>query len=238
MNLRQSYWKLGFGSLNANALTNKTSSHNSLMGMVLLVNLPQLVLAVLYFMYNSTFTCMLAAAEWSRYGQHRKGLRVTSPTHAQRSTYWLQLPWSYGLPLAIMSSVLHWLVSQSIFLASFDVYDPTNNIVSGDSDGLPSNITKCGYSPPAIACLLIVGTIMVLVLALHGLRKLDPGMPLAGSCSLAISAACHRPPRDRNAALSPVKWGAVSHETKDRPGHCCFTSFAVEPPIVGHEYAG
>lgn len=100
------------------------------------------------------------------------------------------------------------------------------------------NISDCGYSPPAIVCLLIVGSIMVLVLSLHGLRNLDPEMPMAGSCSLAISAACHRPPGDVNAALSPVKWGAVSHETKDGPGHCCFTSFEVESPIVGHEYAG
>lgn len=230
INLRQSIWTLGFGSLTDNALINKTPSDNSLMGMVLLANLPQLVLAVLYFMYNSTFTCMLAAAEWGRYGQHRKGLRVTSPTHAQRSTYWLQLPWSYGLPLAIISSVLHWLVSQSIFLANFDVYDPRNDMCD--------NISDCGYSPPAIVCLLIVGSIMVLVLSLHGLRNLDPEMPMAGSCSLAISAACHRPPGDVNAALSPVKWGAVSHETKDGPGHCCFTSFEVESPIVGHEYAG
>lgn len=128
---RQSIWSLGFGSLNASALVYKTSSNKSFMRMVLLVNLPQLVLAILYFLYNSTFTCMLAAAEWSRYGQHRKGLRVTSPTNAQRSTYWLQLPWSYGLPLAIMSSVLHWLISQSIFLASFDVYDPTNKPIKG-----------------------------------------------------------------------------------------------------------
>lgn len=174
--------------------------------MVLLVNIPQLVLAVLYFMYNSTFTCMLAAAEWSRYGQHRKGLRVSSPTHAQRSTYWLQLPWSYGLPLAVISSVLHWLVSQSIFLVNFDVYDPRNNMYdpknntsTGDRFGndnsgkIPSSISDCGYSPPAIVCLLIVGGIIVLFLALHGLRRLDPGMPMAGSCSLAISAACHRP---------------------------------------------
>lgn len=243
INLRQSIWSLGFGSLNANALVKNDPRNNSLVGMILLVNLPQLVLAVLYFMYNSTLTCMLAASEWSRFGQHRKGLRVTSPSHAQRSTYWLQLPWSYGLPLAIISSLLHWLVSQSIFLASFDVYDPTNQIVNrGNSDKddnkrILRNLLDCGYSPAAIFCLLIIGIVMILVLALHGLRKLDSGMPIAGSCSLAISAACHRPSGDENAALLPVQWGAVSHETDHGPGHCCFTSFEVEPPIVGHEYA-
>jgi len=240
LNPSQSIWSLGFGSLNTDSLINSSSDRNSLMGMVLVANLPQVVLSLLYFMYNSTFTCMLSAAEWSRYAQHRKGLRVSSPTRSQRSTYWLQLPWTYSLPLSAMSSVLHWLASQSIFLASFDVYDPRNSMESivYSNGKTPSSISTCGYSPSAIACLLIVGSVMVLVLLLHGCRKLDPGMPMAGSCSLAISAACHRPADDENAALLPVKWGAVSHETKDGPGHCCFTSFEVEPPIVGQEYAG
>lgn len=88
----QSIWSLGFGSLNADSLINSSSDRNSLVGIILVANLPQGVLALLSFMYNSTFTCMLPAAEWSRYARHRKGLCVSSPSHTQRSTYWLQLP--------------------------------------------------------------------------------------------------------------------------------------------------
>lgn len=56
-----------------------------------------------------------------------------------------------------------------------------------------------------------------------------------------MSAACHRPADDENAALLPIKyysWDAVSQETKDRPGHRCCTSCEVEPPMVGQEDAG
>lgn len=34
-------------------------------------------------------------------------------------------------------------------------------------------------------------------------------MPLAGNCSLAISAACHPPLDDEDAALKPLMWGEV-----------------------------
>ena len=200
------------------------------MAMVLLANSPQLVLSSLYFMYNSLYTCMLSATEWSRSARHRKALRVTSPTHAQRSTYWLALPWRYSLPLSMTSSLMHWLISQSIFLARVGVYDPRNEPIQ--------TISTCGYSAYAIVIVIIVGSTMVLALLVNGFRKLDSGMPLVGSCSLAISAACHRPLEDKDAALKPVQWGAVSHETIEGPGHCCFTSFDVEPPILGQRYAG
>ena len=60
-------------------------------------------------------------------------------------------------------------------------------------------------------------------------------MPLARSCSAAISAAFHRPEEDVNAALLPVSWGAVS--TDGPIVHCCFTSFEVSPPVEGELYA-
>ena len=174
---------------------------------------------------------MLAADEWSRFARHRKALRVTYPTGEQRSTYWLQLPWTYAIPLGVASSVLHWLVSQSIFVVNVNSYDPYNQL--DEYSGISGN----GYSAYALMVVVIVGSVMLLALILNGFRKLDSGMPLVGSCSLAISAACHRPPNDQDASRLLLKWGAVSHETERGPGHCCFTSFDVEEPIVGQRYA-
>ena len=37
-------------------------------------------------------------------------------------------------------------------------------------------------------------------------------MPIAGPCSAAISAACHRPEEDVDAATKPVMWGTVSSD--------------------------
>ena len=166
--------------------------------MVLLANTPQLLLTNLYFLYNSLYTLMLGASEWSHLALQRKALRVFSPTGSQRSTYWLQLPWTWSLPLAIAAAVLHWLVSESLSLVRIDIYDPRHNLVDHGS------ISSCGYSLSTIVITTIVGGVIFLAFIAIGFRHLDTTMPLAGSSSLAISAACHKPLEDKDASLLPV----------------------------------
>jgi hypothetical protein len=67
---------------------------------------------------------MFLADEWSHFAKERKPLRVSSPTGL---TYFLQLPYRIALPLLVMSGLLHWLVSQSIFLAVVSEYDEIGN---------------------------------------------------------------------------------------------------------------
>lgn len=55
---------------------------------------------------TSKFTSMLTAAEWAQFAVTRKALRVSRPRRGQRSTYWLQLPWKYSLPLLAVSIFL------------------------------------------------------------------------------------------------------------------------------------
>ena len=223
-----SIWSVGFGAVNTNAILDPS---RSLLAMILLANTPQLLLSILYILYNGMYTCMLAASEWSRFALQRKGLRVSSPHGSQRSTYWLQLPWLYSLPLSITAAILHWLTSQSIFLVKIDAYDPRQQ------PDVYNSLLGCGYSAYALAITIIVGSVMLLTLVANGLRRLDSTMPLAGSCSLAISAACHRPSEDSDAGLFPIQWGAVSHGTEEEgPGHCCFTSLDIETPIEGQQY--
>ena len=203
---------------------------------VLVANSPQIVLSFLYFAYNGIFTCMLLAEEWSGYASKRRFLRVTSPTGGQRSTYRLQLPYRYGVPLLIGSSALHWFVSQSIFLARVNVIDSTGAEVPD------VEISTCGYSPIALIFVIILGSIVVLLGISSGFRRARVGMPLAGSCSAAISAGCHPPETDVDASLKRVMWGVVDKESfkyrGKNVGHCSFTSFKVEAPIVGRLYAG
>lgn len=73
-------------------------------------------------------------------------------------------------------------------------------------------------------------------------------MPLAGSCSTAISAACH-PPKDEadTAVLGPVMWGetvvpsawVMDHFDRDveRKGHCSFISLGTTVPELTRLYA-
>ena len=192
--------------------------------MILLANLPQAIVSFLYLTYNALFTCMLVAKEWNNFTHKRKPLRVVCPVEKQRSTYWLQLPYSYSIPLLIISSVLHWLVSQSIFFVRIKVVESKDVI------------TACGYSPIALITVIPVGVILILAIVLTGFRRYEKGIPLAGSSSAAISAACHPPDEDVDASLLPVMWGDVNNEDSV-VGHCCFTSFAVSTPVEGNLYA-
>ena len=235
-------WLLGFGNVNAETLISMGYDNQDLSGpagviaTVLIANSPQILLSFLYFTLNEIFTCMLLAEEWSAYATKRKFLRVTSPTGGQRSSYRLQLPYRYGIPLLIGSSVLHWIVSQSILLARVNVIDSTGSEVSG------LGTSTCGYSPMAMIFVIILGSIVVLLGICFGFRKSRGGMPLAGSCSAAISTAYHPPEGDANASTKRIMWGVVAEDSSqyegESVGHCSFTSSTVEAPVVGKWYCG
>ena len=212
------------------------SGSSGMVGLTLIANSPQLVLTFAYFTFNGIFTCMLLGREWSGYARSRKTLRVSSPKDMQRGTYRLQLPYHYGAPLLVLSGALHWLVSQSIFLARVTSFDATGKENYGNA------ISSCGYSPIAIITTIILGALVILFGIATGFRKYESSMPLAGSCSAAISAACHPPETDVHASLKPVMYGVVtgdkSNRTKRGIGHCSFTSFEVTAPVKGQLYVG
>lgn len=91
--------------------------------LIVLTNLPQALLSFIYLTYNVLITCMLLGEEWAKFAYTRKTLPVTCPVGKQRSTFWLQLPYSYGIPPLVMSMVLHWLVSLSFFVVRITVRD-------------------------------------------------------------------------------------------------------------------
>lgn len=228
-------WKLGFGAVTSESLINipLPGGPDGIIAPVLLANAPQVVLSFLFVTYNGLFSSMLLMKEWSGFAYQRKPLRVTSPTGTQRSSYWLQLPYRYGIPLLVMSGGLHWFVSQSIFLARVSWPKAESKARSNSS----SVISVCGYSNIAIISVIILGSIIVLLGILAGFRKYKAGMPLVGTCSAAISAACHSLQNDPNASLLPLMWGAVKTE-EGLVKHCCFSSLDVSPPVEGEVYAG
>lgn len=237
---------------------------------VLVANTPQLCLSILYFSINSILTSMSLASEWAHYGYDRatrdgsKSLRTSVPTGQQRSTFFLQLPYRFSIPLLTVSALVHWLISQSIFLAVITVYDEVGDLVQ------EFEYVNCGFSPFAMILVIVIGALMPVALVWLGYVPLDRGMRIVGSCSAAISAACHCYPqgdmsRDGRQKMvsGPLVWGDVtSSDTEtyqsqsdddggdidNRPGvagHCCFVSAAVEDdwkslvqtPVAGRRYA-
>ncbi|KAF2821148.1 hypothetical protein CC86DRAFT_359821, partial [Ophiobolus disseminans] len=118
--------RLGFGTLDPRTAIN--TSVKTVVGNTLIANAPQVILSLVYFSYNSFCTCMLLGHEWATYARQHKGLRLSgSPRGAQRSTYFLSLPYRFAVPLMTLSGVLHWMVSQSIFFVAIEFYGTRND---------------------------------------------------------------------------------------------------------------
>ena len=167
-----------------------------------------------------------------KYSKRRQSLRVTSPAGSQRSTYYLQLPYQYSIPLLALSSLLSWLASQSFFFIQIRLVDEGGYLDSVDGDF----ISTCAYSRSAIVLTMIVGTLITVGSFILGMQRYHPDMPLAATNSAAISAACHPLPGDDDAAVLPVQWGVVSID--NGVGHCAFSSRTVAPMIPGYMYKG
>ena len=246
-------FKNGFGKVDPEFLIDikLPFDKDSIIPFVLLANLPQAIISFVYLTYNGLFTTMLANREWSRYAIKRATLRVSVPGRGQRSTYFLQLPYAWSIPLIVASILLHWFVSQSIFLARIAIYKD-GTLVSTFQDRLIKYkhlhadgqlFSGVGYSDMGLIAAIIWGSALVgsclLVAVIFTYPK---GLPLGGTNSAVISAACHMRYEeeyiDEDVTEKPLKWGVTIQGGMDKIGHCCFSSGDVEFPRVGYLYAG
>ncbi|KAL0253431.1 hypothetical protein SLS55_010410 [Diplodia seriata] len=239
----KSLWDLGIGTVSPYTLISGWSipqrGSGALVATVLIANLPQALLSILYIIINGLFTSLSLAREWSVFAYSRRALRVSHPRGAQRSTYFLQVPYRLGVPLMCASAFLHWIVSQSIFVAAIDGVD-ANGKAADDFVHRDTSALTCGYSPLAMIVTVLAAAALAGFAAVLGCRGLPPGMPVAGSCSVAIAAACHAP--EGTAETEPVMWGAVPGKEEERDdgvvvGHCAFSNEEVDVPVEGRLYA-
>ncbi|KAI9695590.1 MAG: hypothetical protein M1820_008515 [Bogoriella megaspora] len=238
------FWSFGLGAVNTQTMISWEIPSDGVRGVVantLVANIAQVILSFIYFTYNGLFTCMLLAKEWHDFARERKGLRVSGiPKGRQRSSYFLQLPYRFSLPLMALSGVLHWLVSESIFLVSLNSY-LTGSVQSGQIRNVnyfSGSTMTCGFSPPAIFIVILVGIFMVVVIIAFGSFRFQPGIPMASSCSLAIAAACHPGPKNSGVDISAseLQWGVIEEPFDEIPGHCGFSDKRVDMPIEGPMY--
>ena len=220
------------GKVNGVSLFNSISLSSVTLA-ILLSNIPQTILSFLYLTYNSLFTCMLSAHEWSLFSHHHRTLRVTSPRPGQRSTYWLQIPYTYAIPLMTLSGLLHWLLSQSFFLARVEISGPFGR----EAQKLISGV---GYSCIAIIFLLTLGILSLVGAAGMGYKKFAAEITTVSSCSAAISAACHASEEDPEGILGrKVRWGDVGIMQNPGVRHLTFSSEeGVGKPVFGEVHAG
>ncbi|KAJ5963158.1 hypothetical protein N7481_013463 [Penicillium waksmanii] len=200
--------------------------------LTVVTNCPQWIVTIFYYLYNSTLTEMLSAAEYNSQGLNPLLLRVTWPVKnsQQRSTYWFD----------DSITAIDWLVSQGYFFSLTIPYYENGNLIY-----IAKNSPVFILMVPLAAAGILVIFLSVLLIAL-ALRRLKSLVPLAATRSDSVRAACHPPGDDAclaTAAHGEVMWGKtdfpsdwiIEHgdRTDARKGHCSFTSQEVRQPSLG-----
>jgi hypothetical protein len=221
-------WKWGTASGGSLSIGSYAASSRGTTWNAWLSNMPQVLLSISYLNLNTICTSMASSAEWNALATTRKGLRVTKRLGRQRSTYFLQLPYKFAMPLIVMGGFLHWLLSQTFFLTRIDYYD---------SDGkLKQWTSACGVSYSSLFTFCFVGFVLICVLLMIARWPIFPRLPFVESCSLMISAACHPSPDEIDPHLGAVKWGVVPGMVVRGHAHCSLSSEPVKKARVGEIY--
>lgn len=243
---------LGFGKIRLETLISYASVASfdsvAVAHAALLVNLPQLCLSLTHYIANNVLTRMLIEREWHQYAHKRQGLRVSSAKKGQqRSSYFLQVPYRYGLPFVAVFAALHWLLSESIFLVAIQNFGYPTADVPADADPLSikrenlsnQDFITVGYSPLAILLVIITSVCFLAVFLVQVFWPLGDTMPVMGNCSAVIAAGCHLDTKDTKADIAEgkVQWGVVS-TSLEGIGHCGFWSNEVKAPEEDFLYAG
>ena len=176
---------------------------------VLFANAWQLGISMLSVTVNRFVTSFAVIEAWNGFGARRKFLRLSQPRGGQRGSYRLSLPWRYGVPLMVSLMLLHWLVSQSVFLVQAAAYD-------FDGARQPRrDASRIGYSTLGILLSLLVGLAYVVLVVYLGWRKIRLRVPPAGTNSAAIMAICKRDRDDKGAHALPVRYGPLGERRRD-----------------------
>ena len=106
-------------------------------------------------------------------------------------------------------------------------------------------LTGIGYSDMALLATISCSVgLLVICRLITGFRMYVRGLPLGGTNSAVISAACHLQYENEEAELDvdiakrPLQWGVTVRGGTDKIGHLSFSDREVEEPEIGHFYAG
>ncbi|KAI0172693.1 hypothetical protein GGR52DRAFT_580403 [Hypoxylon sp. FL1284] len=203
----------------------------------LTANSPQLLLSSCYLAYNNLFTHLQMAREWASFSEKAQPLRVTDPQGEQYSTYRLQLPYKYSLPLITLSIFFHWLLSNVIyiFVATGGYYGAGFTTAAPDPSLPPDAVVSIGFSTYALLVTLIVSCLMIVVPGLLSLKRLSQNITTIGRNSFALAAACHTS-KLSHAAKTPGGSTATDVVELPRPFSFPSTSLNSEETTLGLAY--
>jgi len=233
-------WSIGFGKVKTQNLVLAANlpqlGASAVLITALIANAPQALLSFLYIVYNTIFTLMYLGEDWDMFGaytgttRHRlqitskkqthRYLRVSDPKANQKSTHFLNLPYRYAIPLITVSGLLHWLMSQSLYLANISLIPRDGTLPRHDE------ITTVAFAPQPMVWLVVLALLMAGAVLANGMRRFGGQMSIVGSNSAAISAACHLEMmperRRREMVLRKMAWGEIPSsgtDSSERPRH-------------------
>jgi hypothetical protein len=188
--------------------------------LVMIANSPQIWLSVGYLLWNTQVTRIWMEHEWRSYYRKPHIPRVSQNTDEPgvRATRWLQLPYWVTAILMMLSTTMHWLVSQTLMVVEINAPDGT--------------IFYLNYSPFAILCIGTVATVLVLGMTIYYVIPIRTNMPLMAGSARVVFESCRRLP----SKLPPtgIAWGDISTSTEMLAGF----GKTVGPLIVGAKYPG
>jgi hypothetical protein len=165
---------------------------------VIVANSPQLWLSFGYLLWNNQVTRIWMEREWRSFYRHTHIPRVSCMTDQTgvKPTRWLQLPyWMTGI-LMTLSTIMHWLVSQTLFVVE---------ILGKDSS---PGYFYMNYSPFAIFSIGIVSTILVVLITVYYFLPVRTWMPLMAGSARVVFESCVR--LEPNLPMEGIEWGDVS----------------------------
>ncbi|KAF5253709.1 hypothetical protein FANTH_1401 [Fusarium anthophilum] len=167
----------------------------ALLANIFIANSPQVMVSFLYIFYNSILTRQLVADEFVRFLREdgKRALRVTFP---------------------VVSTALHWFISQSIFLVQSSSFSSGPNGVR-----IPgSDYSARGYTVGGSITSLVVGLVALVALLINSFGRsyhdITPGFERVGFHTMAIQGVCQRPDSDFDAAFFPVRIGTCKYREK------------------------
>ncbi|CAD0106953.1 unnamed protein product, partial [Aureobasidium uvarum] len=156
-----------------------------------------MAISVTYLFYNHLWSRMLAAAELNTFIKLRAPLRVTLPAPGARSTYYLNIKPQFSAVLIIALTLVHFFTTRALNVVAIQTYDVMGRYSH-------QRITY-GISTSSAILALLFGFAMLCALVFGLEKKLYDRMSVLGTCSMAISAACHAD--DIVMSLRPVTYG-------------------------------
>ncbi|KAI1765168.1 hypothetical protein GGR53DRAFT_519824 [Hypoxylon sp. FL1150] len=214
--------------------------------MALLNALPQLLLAVLYFVINAHLTTYFLSHEFSLFALGSQPLRVSSnPAGEQTTSLFLTLPRPVSWALLLWFAAAGFVLSQTVFPGVIAFVSSTTGLPPPNPD-----IVATSFSTRALLALLALLVALALGILGLGARRApaaslaggeSKGNPLVlrgGACSAVVSARCHHHSErdERDLWLRSVAWGVVEEGQGARPARCGFSSGSVGCVDVGRNY--